>query len=213
MGAGKNQRRLGGRPKPQNMSTEPSNTPTPGSGNEPAQNQPSGQGETPDAPKNWDEWHESLSDDLKGLIKTRFDDDTKGLKSALESERSAKKELEKQLREVAAKAEKGSEFEKQLTELAGKLESEGKRAEFYEAAHKSGVTNLKLAWRVAQEDELFKRDGSPDIDALKADYPELFKQDAPPPSQRTNAGAGTNGNAPAKQTMNDIIRQAAGKSS
>jgi hypothetical protein len=132
------------------------------------------------------------------------------LKTALDSERDGKKDLEKQLRELAGKAEKGSEFEKQLTETADKLATEEKKSAFYEAAHAGGVKNLKLAWTVAVTDDLFKRDGSPDIEAIKKDYPELFAST----NSNANAGAGAGagqGAGNGQADMNALIRQAAGR--
>jgi hypothetical protein len=164
-----------------------------------------GQGGSGGAAKTWEDWHKGLSDEDKGLIEAH----TSGLKSALDSERTSKKDLEKQIRDLAAKAEKGSEFEKQLTETADKLSSSTKRADFYEIAHAAGVKNLKLAWITASADDLFKRDGSPDLDALKKAYPELFSS-----TTTTNAGAGSGAGQGGQggDSMNDRIRSAAGRS-
>lgn len=157
-----------------------------------------------EAPQSFAEWLEKQDATIKGL----YDSETKGLKTALDSERTSRKDLEKQLRDAAAKLEKGSEAEKQLTDMADKVaESDGK-ADFYEAAHGQGVTNLKLAYLVAKQDQLFDRKGNPDFEALKRGYPELFgKPGTPPPG---NAGAGTGAPPPKKQDMNAFIRAAAG---
>lgn len=156
------------------------------------------------AAQTFDTWHKGLGESEKALL----DNHVTGLKSALDAERGAKKDLEKQLRDLAGKAEKGSEFEKQLSETADKLVKESKRADFHEAAHAAGVKNLKLAWTVVNQDELFKRDGSPDFDELKKGYPELFAS-----TTNTNAGAGSGAgqNGAGGASMNDIIRQAAGR--
>jgi hypothetical protein len=156
------------------------------------------------ATQTFDDWHKSLDDKAKAHLESHVN----GLKTALDSERNSKKDLEKQLRELSAKAEKGSEFEKQLNEISEKLNTTSKRADFMEAAHAAGVKNLKLAWTVAVSDDLFKRDGSPDFDAIKKDYPELFAS-----TTTTNAGAGNGAGQKGAGTasMNDMIRQAAGR--
>jgi hypothetical protein len=168
------------------------------------QTTPDGQGGTP--PLAWESWLEGQSAEVKALLDTH----TQGLRSALTSERESRKDFEKQARELAEKAEKGSEAQAQLTKLADDLASEGRRADFYEAAHAAGIANLKLAYTVAVQDEMFDRRGQVDFEALKRAYPELFAGGKPatPPG---NAGAGTGAPPPAKTGMNDFIRAAAGR--
>jgi hypothetical protein len=181
----------------------PPTPPTPDPGTPPGPPTPT---TPPEAPKNFTEWLEKQDAIVRGL----YDTEVQGLKSALKSERDARGTLEKDLRDAAAKAEKGSEAEKQLTGMADRVaESDGKAA-FYEAAHGVGVTNLKLAYLVAKQDELFDRKGNPDFEALKKGYPELFGKPGAPPPPPGNAGAGTGGTPPAKQGMNEFIRAAAG---
>lgn len=145
---------------------------------------------------------ESLDDVKKGLL----DSHTKGLKTALESERESRKGFEKQVKDLAAKAEKGSELEKQLSELSAKVEGENKRAAFYEDAHTAGITNLKLAYLVATTEELFDKKGSVDFAALKTRFPELFSKPIP----NGNAGEGAGGPT-SIQDMNAAIRRMAGR--
>ncbi len=157
------------------------------------------------APPNFDEW-------LKGQpneIKTLLDGHTKGLKSALDSEREARKDLEKQVRDLAGKAEKGSEAQTELTKLADKISESDRRADFFEAAHAAGISNLKLAYTVAVTDEMFDRRGSVNFEMMKQSYPELFAGAAKPPSG--NAGAGRTNNQPPASGMNAFIRKAAGR--
>lgn len=160
--------------------------------------------ETQAAPLEFDTWIAAQPEPVKAAIESH----TKGLKSALEGERNGRKQLETQLREMAGKAEKGSETQAQLTQLADTVKGETARADFYEAAHAAGVTNLKLAYLVATADQLFDRKGSPDFAALKASYPELFAGAKRPPAG--DAGAGTN-KPPTGQSMNDAIRRASGR--
>ena len=155
------------------------------------------------APATYDEWLAAQDEATKALIESN----TKGLKSALESERTSRKSLEKDVRELAGKAEKGSEAERQLTEMADRIKSADAKTDFYEAAHGRGITNLRLAWMVTQQDQLYDRRGNPDFEALKSGYPELF---AKPLTPQGNAGSGTGTQPTPKKTMNDFIRARAG---
>lgn len=160
-----------------------------------------GEGET----LTFEAWSETLTGDQKGLIETHV----KGLKSALDSERESRKGLEKQLRALATKSEKGSEAEKQLTKLADDLDAADRKADFYEAAHAAGVRNLKLAFTVAVNDEMFDKHGRVNFDAMKKEYPELFGAVT---TESGDAGSGTNNsNLKKSGSMNDFIRTAAGR--
>lgn len=141
-------------------------------------------------------------------VQSMLDEQVKGLKSALDSERESRKSLEKQVRDLATKAEKGSDAEKQLTEFADRISEIDRKADFYEAAHAAGVTNLKLAYTVAVSDEMFDRLGRVNFTSMKDSYPELFGERKPPPG---NAGSGTDNQQPASKSMNDFIRAAAGR--
>jgi hypothetical protein len=156
-------------------------------------------------PLNFDAWLGSQDETVRGLI----DSHTKGLKGALESERTQRKDFEKQLRDAAGKLEKGSEAEKQVTALADQVKSANGRADFYEAASAAGCTNLKLAWLAVQQDaDLTDSKGNVRMDALKTAFPELFKSAAPRVPGNAGSGAGQGNAAP---NMNAIIRQAAGR--
>ena len=150
----------------------------------------------PQAPLSYDAWLEQQPDEIKSLLDTH----TRGLKSALASEREARNRLEKDLRDAAKKAEKGSEMEQQLTRLADQAAEADRRAAFYEDAHRLGVTNLKLAYLVATQ-------GRVNWQALKESYPELFTGPRPPVG---NAGAGTK-EPPKPGGMNEFIRRSAGR--
>lgn len=157
-------------------------------------------------PLSFETWVEGQTDEVKALL----DNHTQGLKSALESERGSRKDLEKQVRDLAGKAEKGSEAQAELNKLADGLAESDRRAGFYEAAHTAGVSNLKLAYTVAVQDEMFDRHGEPNFEELKRAYPELFggKPGGTPPG---NAGTGTGSAQPQTVGMNDFIRRAAGR--
>ncbi len=133
--------------------------------------QQSGAGGTP---VTFDGWLGGLPDEQKSLVNGHI----AGLKSALESEREQRRSFESQLREAAKKAEKGSEMEQRLSALADKAGQAERQAKFYEVASAAGATNLKLAWIAAQEAKLIDGQGNVSTEALKAQFPELFK--APP---------------------------------
>lgn len=153
----------------------------------------------------YDEWLKAQPDEVKTLL----DSNTKGLKGALESERESRKKLEKELRDMAGKADKGSEAQNKLNELADQVSEADRRAEFYEAAHQAGVTNLKLAYLVAQTEDLFDRRGQVNFEAMKAQFSELFG--GKPKTPAGNAGTGTDGGNASGTTMNQFIRKAAGR--
>ena len=138
-----------------------------------------------------------------------LDNHTAALRNALESERSQRKEFSKQLRDLTAKAEKGSEAEKTLGEMSSRLEQAEQRAAFYEEAGKpeNGCSNPRAAFLVASAEGLFTKRGDPDWPAIKSAAPELFGRKTIP---NGNAGVG-NGSPPAQASMNDFIRAASGR--
>ena len=148
---------------------------------------------------------EGFYSEADDTVKALLDGHTKGLKSALEAERETRKTFEKQIRELAAKAEKGSEAEKQLTELSAQLELSNRRASFAESASREGVTNPKALFVLAAAGDFFDKKGEVDFASLRKEYPEFFKKPIP----EGNAGEGAGSATPA-QSMNDIIRRAAG---
>lgn len=165
------------------------------------------EGETPTTPASFDEWLKAQPPEIQALA----DSYATGLKSALSSEREQRRTLAKELRDATAKVEKGSELERSLTEITGRAEAAERRAAFFETAAQPGIgcTNPRAAFLVAQAENLFKRDGSPDWAALQQVAPELFRK----ASSQAHAGAGTATPPPAKTSMNDFIRRSAGRGS
>lgn len=154
----------------------------------------------------WDAWLKDQSEPVQELITER----ESGLKTALSSERDARKKAEKDLRDVAKQLEEGSDAQKEVLRLADDVAARDQKTDFYEDAHEAGVTNLKLAYLVAKEEDLFDRKGLVDFKEMKKDFPELFGRKKAP---RGNAGDGTGSDLPAgKNGMNELIRRAAGKS-
>lgn len=147
--------------------------------------------------------YETWIKDQKPEIVNLLDGHTKGLKTALDSERVTRKDTEKQLRDLAKKAEAGSEAQTKLTEMADQISAADRRADFYEEAHKAGVVNLKLAFLVAKQDELFDSKGRINFDGMKKNYPELFAGSKIPDG---NAGNGTGDQNTGAIKMDDFIR-------
>jgi hypothetical protein len=139
-------------------------------------------------------------------IKTLYATHTSGLKSALDNERNSRKLAETSLRDLAKKAEKGSELEKTLTQQADELSKLQTQSTFYDKAHAAGVRNLKLAFMAAREMGLVSDKGDCDFAKLKTEMPELFIVNPPP----GNAG---NGSAQQVQRtdMNNVLRGAFGR--
>ena len=154
------------------------------------------------APASFDEWLSSQADDAKSLVTGHIGK----LQNALNDERSQRRSLAKQIDDLSKQAEQGSQLRAQLEKLSGDFEGASRKAAFYEAAP-ADVTNLRLAWLVANDADLIDKDGKTNWSALKSSAPELFKRVTPP----GNAGAG------AKQTgvddgrsMNAFLRAATG---
>lgn len=160
------------------------------------QNDPENEQPTP----TFEDWLKEHED-----VKPLYEAHTKGLKSALNTERTAREELEKQLRKLAKQADAGSDAQKELTETADKLAAIERQNKFYDVAHAAGVKNLKLAWMAAQE--FVDEDGEVKLDAMKKAYPELFTS-----QQKVNVNAGDGlQNQQAPLDMNSLIRRAAGR--
>lgn len=155
-------------------------------------------------PQTWEELLDTLPDDQRTL----YDEHTRGLRSALDDERRQRKDLAKQLRDAAAAAEEGSQARETLESLQTQLDEAAQRADFAEDAVQQGVTNPRLAWLAAKQIDAFKRNGSADWEALKEAFPELFRKTVAPPA---NAGAGTDSQPAGALSMNQLIRQAAGR--
>lgn len=153
----------------------------------------------------WDTFHKSLPTEAQKLISDR----ESGLKTALSSERDARKDAESDLRAVAADLEKGSEAQEKVLKLADQVAAGAQKADFYEDAHGNGVTNLKLAYHVATTEDLFDKRGNVNFKEMKEEYPELFVKTKAPAG---DGGEGTGGKLPGKKVdMNALIREKAGR--
>jgi len=169
--------------------------------------QAEGQGDPPDkndAPS-WDDYYGGLDATSKTLVDGRLS----SLESVLKEERENKRRLEKSIKDLGAKAEKGSDLEKSIDELRTQLEEANRRSAFFEGAAKQGVTSARLAYLAAKEAQAFDNSGNVNWERLKEAHPELFKAE-PKPGGQKDAGAGGGSNT--SSDINAAIRRAAGRS-
>ncbi len=164
------------------------------------------QGGTPAVPATYDDWFKGQPKDVQEMLNGH----EHGMKSALETERGDRKQLEKDLRDAASKAE-GAEKEA-YTKFADQLAEANTKADFFADAHAAGVDDVRLAWAAIREYDLTDRAGRPDLAALKEKCPGLFRETKPvKPPVRTHGGAGTGGKQTTAKSMDDVIRQSAGR--
>lgn len=144
-------------------------------------------------------------------VKEGLDKHVHGLKSALESERSGRERLEKQIKTLGKAAGEGTELKEQLDKLSGELVEERVKNQFFLDAHEAKVTNVKLAWLAAKAEELIDSKGVADFATLRQSNPELFAvaKTVVPPGNQGN-GRGQEGEK--RFDMNSAIRKAAGHS-
>ena len=156
-------------------------------------------GVTPEADSvTFEAWLEGQSDE----VKTRFEEQTQRLSSALKSERENTRSLSRQLKELQGAAEKGSDLEKQIQSLQEKLTESERHASFIDGAAGAGCTNAKAAYKLAKADaDLWRRDGSPDWEAIKETAPEFFQK---PKGTSGNPGSGTNADPAAGSKMHPM---------
>lgn len=189
------------------------------SGEQGQQGQQDGGQQQQQQPPTPEQWYSTLSADQKAQVDAWHNDQSSGLKSALQTERernrTARQQIETEIRASAKSAaeSKNVELEKRLTEQADALVTAQKEANFYEGAFASGVRRnmLRPAWQMVQADDLWKKNGEPDWDELKSKYPEFFDAPGEQQQQRVpgNAGNGAGARPSGPTSMNDLIRAAA----
>lgn len=167
---------------------------------------PNGNGGTPNSENEltFDSWFSTQNETIQGLITGNVN----GLKSALDTERTQRKDLAKALKDATKELESGTDARKALENISSQLEATEQRLAFVESMA-GQVSNVKLAWLAAQEIGAIDRTGAVNVETLKAMYPELFVKKILPAG---NAGNGAGGQAPSGQGMNAFIRKAAGRS-
>jgi hypothetical protein len=139
-----------------------------------------------------------------------YEQHTTGLRSALDSERQQRRDLEGQIKQLAGKMKEGSDERRRLDEMSTQLATANERADFFEegARPEIGCSNLGLAWLAIQaRREDFVKRGRIDWAGVKATYPQLFASPLPPVG---HAGTSTQAQSTAP-TMNQMIRRAAGR--
>ncbi len=152
----------------------------------------------------FDTWFDEQEDDIKAMVSGHVD----GLKTALDSERDARKKLATDLKTAVSSSADDGEMRSKLEKMTADLGMATGRADFFAAGHKEGVTNLSLAYLAAQEGDLIGDKGT-DFKELKTQYPDLFSEQKRAAGNAGNGMAG--GGAPdGKETMDSLIRQSAG---
>jgi hypothetical protein len=192
---------------------------------QPAQNPPAAQpdlatepGQEPAAPATFEDWAKDQPKEILGLVENH----TANLKSALASERTERKKLADQLKEISGQLEEGSEAKKQLEAIGGQMDTANTRADFYEQAAIAGISgnSIKLAWAAAGADGLIeefvngrtrKVEWVGLFERMKTDYPNLFSTPVPARAPVGNAGNGAGQPVPTSANMNQIIRRGAGR--
>jgi len=156
--------------------------------------------ETPQDEVDFDVWQAEWSP----AQKKAFEAYESGLRSALQKERNAKGDLEKQLRNLSKNAEGQDELQKQLQAMADALRTAEEEARFFQEASDPAVrcTQPKLAWLAAKAEGLVKGEGKVDWDGLKKLYPSLFRDGTRIPE----ANAAESGGRPATISMDDLLR-------
>lgn len=159
----------------------------------------------------FDTWSKALPEADRTALTAHIEDSTKGLKSALEAERTKNKSSEKTLSELLSKVEKGSEAEKQLQQMQADLKEREMQISFLTSANTAGCVDLELALAAVKSNpsRFTNRDDSPNWEALKQAHPMLFST----ANASANAGAGAGGSGGGggagksqNEVMNKLIR-------
>lgn len=177
---------------------------------------------------NLDEWLGAQGDDVRTVLNPLLDAHVAGLKSALKSERQARRDADAKVTDFGNKLKKfegkdgeSVELRKQFDELqAGFLEA-SRKANFLASAAEVQVDGKRLrnanaAYKLAKADDLFNDKGECDFNKLADAYPEFFEPIAKPPaaptgSRGSNAGNGAGRPPAAPVSFDDSIRFAAGR--
>jgi len=157
-------------------------------------------------PPTFDGWFATQDEVVQGVINTRFT----ALENTVRATREERDTVRAQIKDMAKKAEKGSEFETQLNEALRKLDLSERKSDFMEQALKPeiGCRNPKAAYALAVSDGLFNSKGNPDWAAIKSVAPEIFGKEIPP----AHGGDGTGDQIVAGNLgMNALIRRKAGR--
>jgi len=165
--------------------------------------------------RSYDTFIESLDAPTRSLI----DQHITGLKSALQAERATVKKFEAVAKTAQSLAEDKTRLETDLASRTVDVQLAQHRADFYEHAIDQGVRrkSVRLAYLAALDAGHIMDDGTVGWDELRANFSDLFGEPGrtgpTPPSRSSSAaaGAGARGDTPAAPTLNQIIRNAAGR--
>lgn len=158
--------------------------------------------ETGQANETFESWLEKQDEAVKGLISGH----TQGLSNTVKAVRQERDALAAQIKALSSKVEAGSDTQKALERMTAELEAANRRNDFFEGAAANGCNNFKAAFALATAENLFKKNGSPDWEALKQEAPQLFEQKKTQPAFSGNGAKGSEGNTSASE-IDDFIRR------
>jgi hypothetical protein len=191
---------------------------------EPAAEEQTAPTEEPAAlPTTYEAFVDTLSEPLRALV----DGHISGLKTALQAERAVVKKLEAQVKtaqsladeRAKADADAKTQLEADMASARAEVAAAQRRAAFYETALEQGIRrkSVRLAYLAALDAGHIGADGQIAWEAIRSSFSDLFESAgrmAPTPPSRSSsaaAGAGARGDTPAVPTLNQIIRNAAGR--
>jgi hypothetical protein len=176
--------------------------------------QPPNQNQEPQPPDNLDAWLTDQPTEVQGVVKPLIEKATTGYKSALEAERSERRKLEAQIKQISGKLTEGDATRAQLETLSGQLGEANRKADFFQQAGEQGISKPQAMYVLATNDPegvyltTDGRNGKMRVDweALKRDFPEFWPAPAQTPPARSNAGNGTQGQPGQRFDMNTLLR-------
>jgi uncharacterized membrane protein YdfJ with MMPL/SSD domain len=140
---------------------------------------------------------------ISAYVAAQADESAKGLKTALDAERTNAKALDKQLKAIQGQLKDGDEASKTIDAMRVELKRANARNAFLSSAPKD-VLDIEVALTVAEAKGLIGDDGAVDWDKFKAAHPILFaaaKTPETPKPPPTNAGSKTLQSTPAPQEL------------
>lgn len=156
-------------------------------------------------------WLGAQPEEVKKKVQPLFDAHIQNLRNTVKATRQERDDFERQLREATGKLAKDSDERKTFEGLADQLTEANRRAEFLEQAPANNCNNPKAAYLLAKSLEAFDKKGNPDWKRLAEEAPQFFGE-PPKRNPKKTSGSGTNNEPSGTLTMNDWIRQQAGRS-
>ncbi len=112
--------------------------------------------ETGQSNETFESWLETQDETVKSLISGH----TQGLSNTVKAVRQERDDFAKQIKDLSAKVEAGSDTQKELERMTAELEAANRRNDFFEGAAANGCLNFKAAFALASSENLFKKNGS-----------------------------------------------------